>query len=37
MIIEKAILRGHPQLTEEKMLGTLNFKAHLALHYSVLE
>jgi len=24
--IEKAILRGHPQLTEEKILGTLDFK-----------
>ena len=28
--IEKAILRGHQQLTEEKMLGTLNFKQILS-------
>ena len=28
--IEKAILRGHQQLTEEKMLGSLNFKQILS-------
>lgn len=28
--IEKAILRCHPQLTEEKILGTLNFKQILS-------
>ncbi|SVD58075.1 uncharacterized protein METZ01_LOCUS410929, partial [marine metagenome] len=28
--IEKAILRGHPQLTEEKILGSLNFKQILS-------
>jgi len=27
--IEQSILRGHPQLTEEKILGTLNFKQML--------
>jgi len=28
--IEQAILRGHPQLTEEKILGSLNFKQILS-------